>query len=407
MAKLKSQGTVSSRLPVLVNAEHLISQRLDEMLAFEPYLANPDNVYELHEMRIAAKRLRYTMEIFQDVYTLYTNVGPEFGKALKAVKALQEHLGVLHDADVLVPQLLEHTARVLQAGYGPQASPSAPKGGKDAHPAHGKGKSAKNATHASPAMKDTDALPIAGVHRVDYLACQGLLDLCTKTRNDRDARYAQLGQDWQRLKNELLFDRLRQLIATPTQEETAAETTAEAKADKETRRQGDRAKSVGADASAPIPDAGRPAPAALPLTIPHHSAEDTENVEDVSPRKNPQVQRAPGEPGHVAAARRRVPARPNTGTSDAAHKGKEGSGAEAIGAERSSAERSGTKRSGIEAGTGKREAGRDTGQNPKSKLQTPKSGATNSAGHNGSANPARHSRPGADTDTGAGEGGAE
>ena len=265
MAKRKSLQTVSPRLPVLINAEHLISRRLDEMLAFEPYLANPDNVYELHEMRIAAKRLRYTMEIFQDVYTLYTNVGPEFGKALKAVKALQEHLGVLHDADVLVPQLLEHLARVLQAGYGPQISLPVPRGGKNAHSGHGKDKSPKNGAQASPAAKDVEALPIAGVHRVDYLACQGLLNLCTKTRNDRDARYAQLVQDWQRLKSEFLFDRLRQLIATPSQEETIGSSTerttvrtaAEGKPDKETKKQGDKAKSAGVDVSTPISKSGQ------------------------------------------------------------------------------------------------------------------------------------------------------
>jgi hypothetical protein len=379
MAKLKSTRTASPRLPVLVNAEHLISQRLDEMLAFEPYLTNPDNVYELHEMRIAAKRLRYTMEIFQDVYTLYTAMGPEFGRALKAVKALQEHLGVLHDADVLVPQLLEHMARVLHAGYGPQASSPTPISGKNAKPRHDRGKSARNGAPAAQISKVIQALPIAGVHRVDYLACQGLLNLCTKTRSDRDARYTQLVQDWQRLKSELLFDRLRQLIAISTEEEDQDE---ESPLAVETPTM-----SEAGSVSDSIPDARHSDPTALPLTAPNDRPEDTENVEDVSTRKNSQVQRAPGEPGHVAAARRRVPARPGASPPDAARKGKEGRGAE--------------------AGRGKREEGKDTTQNPKSNHPAPKSGAVPSTGRNGSARAARHSRPGADTDTGAGEGGPE
>ena len=293
-------------------------------------------------MRIAAKRLRYTMEIFQDVYTLYTGVGPEFGKALKAVKALQEHLGVLHDADVLVPQLLEHMARVLHTGYGPQTP--APSSAQNASPAFKKGKPTPKGIPGAKTAKEIESLPIAGVHRVDYLACQGLLNLCTKTRSDRDARYARLVQDWQQLKSEFLFDRLRQLIASSKEEE---ETDTERPLVVSTSMVSETGSVI-----ASVPEVLPSDSPALPLA-PSDRPEDTENVEDVSPRKNSQVQRAPGEPGHVAAARRRVPARPNTSPPDAARKGKEGHGAE--------------------EGRGKREEGRDTTQPPKPDRLRPKS----------------------------------
>ena len=39
--------------------------RLEEFLAYEPHIAHPERAAELHHMRIAAKHLRYTLEIFR------------------------------------------------------------------------------------------------------------------------------------------------------------------------------------------------------------------------------------------------------------------------------------------------------------------------------------------------------
>ena len=48
----------------------------------------------LHQLRIAAKGLRYTLEYFQEV------LGPEAKDAIKEIKGLQDHLGDLQDAVV-------------------------------------------------------------------------------------------------------------------------------------------------------------------------------------------------------------------------------------------------------------------------------------------------------------------
>ncbi len=48
----------------------------------------------LHQLRIAGKRLRYAMEFFREP------LGPEAGMLIERVTALQDHLGLLHDADV-------------------------------------------------------------------------------------------------------------------------------------------------------------------------------------------------------------------------------------------------------------------------------------------------------------------
>ncbi|MBI5060352.1 CHAD domain-containing protein [candidate division KSB1 bacterium] len=76
-----------------------IQERLDELLQWERCVNDPDRIDDHHAMRIAAKHLRYTMELF----------GPVFADELKAdieiCKACQELLGNIHDADVWIDQL--------------------------------------------------------------------------------------------------------------------------------------------------------------------------------------------------------------------------------------------------------------------------------------------------------------
>jgi CHAD domain-containing protein len=52
------------------------------------------DVETLHELRIAAKWLRYTLEFFGET------LGPDCGRLLERIVALQDYLGCLHDADV-------------------------------------------------------------------------------------------------------------------------------------------------------------------------------------------------------------------------------------------------------------------------------------------------------------------
>lgn len=61
--------------------------------AYEPVMRWAD-VTTLHDLRIAAKWLRYTLEFVREA------LGPEAGPVIEKVVALQDHLGWLHDADV-------------------------------------------------------------------------------------------------------------------------------------------------------------------------------------------------------------------------------------------------------------------------------------------------------------------
>ncbi len=67
---------------------------LDALLALEPCVHKPEDIDALHAMRIAGKRLRYALEVFEPVY------GEAFKPALKALRAVQEALGDIHDCDV-------------------------------------------------------------------------------------------------------------------------------------------------------------------------------------------------------------------------------------------------------------------------------------------------------------------
>ncbi len=80
-------------------ASRAISQRLEAMLAYEPYIEQPQRILELHAMRIAAKHLRYAVEIFRPLY------GEDFDSILRSLKQVQQQLGDLHDCDVWIAWL--------------------------------------------------------------------------------------------------------------------------------------------------------------------------------------------------------------------------------------------------------------------------------------------------------------
>ncbi len=84
---------------VFQRAECHIVERMKELRAFEPCLASPGDQKQHHAMRIAAKRLRYTMELFKPVYE------GALDRVIEAIKQVQTLLGDVHDCDVWVTQL--------------------------------------------------------------------------------------------------------------------------------------------------------------------------------------------------------------------------------------------------------------------------------------------------------------
>ena len=75
--------------------------RIGEFYSYEPVIDNAAAIEPLHNLRIAAKRLRYTLELFRSV------LGETVEQNIDRVKSTQEALGNLHDADVRIALIQE------------------------------------------------------------------------------------------------------------------------------------------------------------------------------------------------------------------------------------------------------------------------------------------------------------
>src|SRR5207342_2999302 len=88
--------------PLADNAARIVRVRLDELRSFAPRALKPGEVRAQHDMRIAAKRLRYVLE----------TTGFCFGRpaevARRRARDLQDALGELHDCDVMLPRVRRH-----------------------------------------------------------------------------------------------------------------------------------------------------------------------------------------------------------------------------------------------------------------------------------------------------------
>jgi CHAD domain-containing protein len=146
----------------------VILVRMQEMYEWAAAIRDPKNVEELHNMRIAAKRLRYTMELFAPCF------GAEFAPILKTVEEIQERLGAIHDCDVLAPLLTRtleketerEKKRALRKGGGPPP----------------------------------------------FLAAEGLVSLIAKKQAEREQRYHDFVAFWDALPPDSLFDTLTRLV---------------------------------------------------------------------------------------------------------------------------------------------------------------------------------------------------
>lgn len=80
------------------NAARIVRTRLEELRSLAPAALEPGAAAAQHDLRIAAKRLRYVLEI------LGPCLGAEAPAARDAAKRLQGVLGDLHDCDVMLPR---------------------------------------------------------------------------------------------------------------------------------------------------------------------------------------------------------------------------------------------------------------------------------------------------------------
>src|SRR5271167_2584927 len=104
MAKPRPVLGIDPSRRVRPNARRILATRIDEVYQYDGLVANPANITDLHNMRIAFKRLRYLLEIFGGAFDA------DLEAYLDEVKAMQDLLGDIHDCDVQVPMLEDHLA---------------------------------------------------------------------------------------------------------------------------------------------------------------------------------------------------------------------------------------------------------------------------------------------------------
>ena len=100
--KARSVKKLDPALPLAENAARIVAVRLDEMRALAIDALAPPQAEAQHDMRIAAKRLRYILE------TTGFCFGREAKTAVRSARRLQDVLGALHDCDVMLPLVEEH-----------------------------------------------------------------------------------------------------------------------------------------------------------------------------------------------------------------------------------------------------------------------------------------------------------
>ena len=102
MAKAWKVRGIHPELSYRWNSQVTLAVKIQEVYSWAESIRDPDNIKELHNLRISIKRLRYSMEFFT------INYGETFKDFLKILADLQEQLGDIHDCDVVETVLTDH-----------------------------------------------------------------------------------------------------------------------------------------------------------------------------------------------------------------------------------------------------------------------------------------------------------
>lgn len=169
MAKPRPVPGIDPSEPMRPNARRILRVRIDEVWSYEPHIRDPARVRELHDMRIACKRLRYLLEIFEVAFP------GDLTWAIEQVRELQDLLGDIHDRDVQVPMLEEHLLRLDD---------------REAHRAR---------RRQIELSRRTDERP-------------GILTLISRGKGERDELHAEFLRRWARLRDERFRKRLERAL---------------------------------------------------------------------------------------------------------------------------------------------------------------------------------------------------
>jgi CHAD domain len=170
------------------NARKILAVRIEEVYSYDGLVADPANVKELHDLRIACKRLRYLLEIFAVAFA------EDLEPFIDEVKGQQDLLGDIHDCDVQIPMLEEHLAWL--AGREAEAARRVVVGRAVRQPTSEPSEAAYRAFRRRLEVGQRGA-ERPGVHA-----------LIARRRHERDELYARFLDEWRRLKAERFRPRL-------------------------------------------------------------------------------------------------------------------------------------------------------------------------------------------------------
>ncbi|MHB8645611.1 MAG: CHAD domain-containing protein [Thermomicrobiales bacterium] len=88
-------------------AARVLTERLDALMAHEAGTREGTDPEELHDMRVASRRLRAAVEAFTVCYR-----GKEFARIAKETKSLTDALGGVRDSDVLLARMAAYAETV-------------------------------------------------------------------------------------------------------------------------------------------------------------------------------------------------------------------------------------------------------------------------------------------------------
>jgi len=193
MAKPRPVHGIDPKRRMRPNARRILAVRVDEVWSYEPFVGDPNAVRELHDMRIACKRLRYLLEIFAVAFE------EDLEPFIDEVKDLQDLLGEIHDRDVQVPMLAEHLETLRERG-----DEAARRLVAQEQRARANGAAASEATYRS-FRRRLDAWS-----RADQRP--GIEALLARRRRERDALYARFLGEWARLREDGFRGRLEGVL---------------------------------------------------------------------------------------------------------------------------------------------------------------------------------------------------
>lgn len=191
MAKARPLSGLDPQAPTAHNARAIVYARLEEMYTYAPYVESPEHCQELHDLRIAAKRVRYTLEIFAEFLPASSQ---DFAEELAE---LQDELGELHDSEVMLALLRS----LLPGGQATDATSAE----QEEHAQRQKALLSPGLLHTLLNVERTDTLTDRERH--------GLTSFLRRQERRRIQAYAAFRQHWNQLEQRSFRAEIEQMLA--------------------------------------------------------------------------------------------------------------------------------------------------------------------------------------------------